>query len=415
MGRIKLQDLTLILFLLLVGPIKAQVTIGSGIEPVDGALLDLKEQDNTSGGITATKGLALPRVELKKLTPADGIELATSIGSTGNWDVDEHIGLTIYNMHEDVCLSTPILKGIYVWDGTEWQFLGKREEVSPDVGYYEDTRPHGGALAGTTQRYPYRTFGTAGTWMLENMRYIPTDGSITAKAGDTAYDPDNKFYTYPQVNGVIAPDDAGTKPATWSEILGLLYSYSAATLGAQDGVDIDQGQGSGNATPVIQGICPPTWHIPSDEEWNELQKEIYNKPYDYSTYTNTASDVFAPPTWDPTWETGGLGTAGWDARGSSNGNGHGLAMQSPCKVPGFPYDISGKSLSTAQGGFNVFRTGRAYGGSTAVYGMRAGFWSASSQQRNGAWMVYFERGEATVGRFATFRHYLFSVRCKKDE
>ncbi len=41
--------------------LNAQVTIGSLDKPIDGALLDLKESGTT------TKGLSLPRVELKEI------------------------------------------------------------------------------------------------------------------------------------------------------------------------------------------------------------------------------------------------------------------------------------------------------------------------------------------------------------
>lgn len=44
----------------------AQVTIGSDRPPASGALLDLKQTDNATGGVTSTKGFILPRVELKE-------------------------------------------------------------------------------------------------------------------------------------------------------------------------------------------------------------------------------------------------------------------------------------------------------------------------------------------------------------
>ncbi|GAB6118996.1 hypothetical protein [Dysgonomonas termitidis] len=44
--------------------LQAQVTIGSGIPPSMGALLDLKEYDSANGESNSTKGLLLPRVNL---------------------------------------------------------------------------------------------------------------------------------------------------------------------------------------------------------------------------------------------------------------------------------------------------------------------------------------------------------------
>lgn len=45
--------------------LRSQVTIGSGLEPQKGNLLELKENDNTGNTANASKGLGLPRVELK--------------------------------------------------------------------------------------------------------------------------------------------------------------------------------------------------------------------------------------------------------------------------------------------------------------------------------------------------------------
>lgn len=106
-------------------PLPAQVTIGSGIEPRPGNLLDLKENNNSAEN--ATKGLGLPRVNLTTLQPATPTELAASIGSSGEWDLNQHIGLTIYNINESQCIA----KGLYVWNGDLWEKMGKQQpEVS---------------------------------------------------------------------------------------------------------------------------------------------------------------------------------------------------------------------------------------------------------------------------------------------
>lgn len=101
--------------------LNGQVTIGSGIPPVTGALLDLKEYDDApalAGGRTATKGLGMPRVKLNSLTG----DLAQSLNATataGSLNGDEHMGLLVY--HIDRCTFAG--SGIYVWNGTEWQPL----------------------------------------------------------------------------------------------------------------------------------------------------------------------------------------------------------------------------------------------------------------------------------------------------
>lgn len=122
-----------------------QVTVGSGIKPKSGALLDLKEfesAESNPGGKTSTKGLMLPRVLLKglnELTMGDNI---ISNDSEGAWKV--HEGLTVYNMNED--LSKKLCRGVYVFNSSSWMKLGDPcpfffrfncDEVEVSGGYEE--------------------------------------------------------------------------------------------------------------------------------------------------------------------------------------------------------------------------------------------------------------------------------------
>lgn len=95
--------------------LKAQVTIGSGLEPNKGALLDLKEKEPTNPVVdnsTATKGLGMPRVKLTILTAITDISQA--VGKE-----EEHTGLMVYNVNT----ANGIFPGLYVWDGTRWRSL----------------------------------------------------------------------------------------------------------------------------------------------------------------------------------------------------------------------------------------------------------------------------------------------------
>lgn len=91
-----------------------QVTIGSGIPPEKGALLDLKEQQKDDGSDNASKGLILPRVNLSNLNklypmfnnPYDPAEDA------------KHIGLTVYNLTQ---CDDKFAQGPYIWSGTRWE------------------------------------------------------------------------------------------------------------------------------------------------------------------------------------------------------------------------------------------------------------------------------------------------------
>lgn len=93
--------------------LNAQVTIGSLDKPIDGALLDLKESGTT------TKGLSLPRVELKEI---DKLIMGTTIiknEDNGGDQYEKHTGLIVFNVSEE----SPFCPGLYVWNGAQWDNL----------------------------------------------------------------------------------------------------------------------------------------------------------------------------------------------------------------------------------------------------------------------------------------------------
>lgn len=97
-----------------------QITIGSGIPPAKGALLELKENEADSENVTAkTGGFGLPRVKLENVItlqpfiPTNSVDWNTSnIAATKK----NHTGLMVYNLSE----TSGFVKGIYVWDGNRW-------------------------------------------------------------------------------------------------------------------------------------------------------------------------------------------------------------------------------------------------------------------------------------------------------
>lgn len=98
--------------------IQGQVTVGSNNEPEKAALLDIKTQNATDGGITSDKGgLLLPRVSIDNLEnlgifPGVTADLSTTAEKT------RHKGLTVYNIRQDA--NSNIEQGIYVWNGEKW-------------------------------------------------------------------------------------------------------------------------------------------------------------------------------------------------------------------------------------------------------------------------------------------------------
>jgi len=127
MKKIIISFMTLVLT---AGVMQSQVTIGSLSNPLKGTLLDLKENDNTAGGATSTKGMMYPRVALTapdKLVPMlEGNDLA-------NANPLQYTGLIVYNVTEDVNFH----KGFYVWDGAKWnpmQTGGQSAVIVPKAG-----------------------------------------------------------------------------------------------------------------------------------------------------------------------------------------------------------------------------------------------------------------------------------------
>lgn len=104
--------------------LKAQVTIGSGAPPVQGTLLQLKENEST--GENASKGLMLPRVELSNINnlfpmfadPGNpGSPNADYINPTYKDEQDKlHTGLVVFNTN----LCAPFGKGVFLWNGQNW-------------------------------------------------------------------------------------------------------------------------------------------------------------------------------------------------------------------------------------------------------------------------------------------------------
>ncbi len=59
--------------------------------------------------------------------------------------------------------------------------------------------------------------------------------------------------------------------ATTGSVYGALYTWAAAM----------NGEGSTDANPsAVQGVCPSSWHLPSDAEWKELEEELGMIPSD---------------------------------------------------------------------------------------------------------------------------------------
>jgi hypothetical protein len=113
------------------------VTIGSGIPPGSGSLLDLKESAPNVENATSAKGLLHPRVKLTdkdKLFPMfDGVSGADYVKGATHYvkaDADStHIGLTVFNVNETEVFTA----GLHFWDGTEWRKMDYGPVIEPQI------------------------------------------------------------------------------------------------------------------------------------------------------------------------------------------------------------------------------------------------------------------------------------------
>lgn len=266
--------------------IKAQVSIGMIEEPNEGALLDLKEYDS-SNSVTATKGLALPRVALSSINNLypmfeDDTDYTTNKDNKKDTEDLLHIGLTVYNVETDFC--NEMYPGIYVWYGTEWVPL-ESDSFSGEVGILIDDRD-----PNQIEKYRIGKFGDAGWWMLENLRatiWAPNSTEGTGVADpvlempvSTAVDPEAKpTYNYPKGSS----DDLAANPHH-----GYMYNMYAALRITEENYLDNSFELTGR-----QGICPDGWRIPSFSDWEKLafsiekngsaeNGEVYKNPCKYA-------------------------------------------------------------------------------------------------------------------------------------
>lgn len=363
----------------------SQVTIGSAKKPIDGALLML--DDGTTGGnnINAKAGLALTRVKLtdvNNLFPMfEKSDTDYKIGSTIYNKTTEdaiHTGLIVYNVNEDACLK--LHQGLYVWDGTEWQGLIKNSiDASSQVLLWPDTRADLRPEF-TGQTYTYRDFGSAGVWMTQNLNYLPADNSLGISTSTDSYE--TAAYIYP--NGdILTPT---TPPTTWTKEQGLLYTYVAATDGTRPPNAGNQAMDPNESK--VQGICPPSWHIPTDYEYDLLEKELAAYPEKYSTIPSPSTNISDQV---------------------------GEVMKAMCNpIPNQQNDTKAQGFSAIDGGFGALLVGIGYTGNASSFGEFGAIWSSSSYNSNDAWEREFYINDAMAHRYTFNRNTLLSVRCKKD-
>lgn len=127
--------LSIACLILLCTNLLSQVTIGSNENPNAGALLDLKM--NNGKNVNSSKGLGLPRVELKNIRTEKDLGKTMGAAQDNTLEHLDHIGLVVYNTGMNIeSEETRFCPGIHVWDGEKWQPFVPYPEIRTLKGDY---------------------------------------------------------------------------------------------------------------------------------------------------------------------------------------------------------------------------------------------------------------------------------------
>ena len=189
------------------------------------------------------------------------------------------------------------------------------------------------------------------TWMAENLAYMPHVSPQWEQGG---------IWTY----GYSGADPSIAISSDNYQKYGCLYDFHTTTT--------DHGNG--------KDICPPGWHVPSDDEWKILEVGIGLKPIELDSvgWRNTNS----------------IGTklkydSGWDNEGNGSNS---------------------SSFGALPSGF---RSLAGNGNFSGLFGF-AYFWTADSYDDDMAWRRYLYYNRDGVGRFRDLKNSGLAVRCVKD-
>lgn len=126
-----------------------------------------------------------------------------------------------------------------------------------------------------------------------------------------------------------------------------------------------------------RNIAPEGWHVPSDEEWKQLEMFL-------GMSQSEADD------------------SGW--RGTDEGS----KLKSTSGWSNFGNGTDDYAFAALPGGY------RSSGGTFGNMGSNAGFWSSAENNSNHAWLRGLYYYYAYIGRYSNYKHYGFSVRLVRD-
>jgi uncharacterized protein (TIGR02145 family) len=252
--------------------VNAQVTIGAGIEPQRGVLLDLKEKTPVNPAVdntTATKGMLLPRVALSK---RDNLyPMFTDDGSGGYMGATKsnedlaHTGLTVFNLTEDE--PEGLCPGVHVWSGSAWINLDTSVEAKPDItvtdvdGNKYTARWFGDITCSKDAKGAYWFLSNLLVTRLPNGSPIPANsagknyallgaGRNNGSAMDMIYSPSDLStgtISYGEDDVAMSAPNITVSRLEYARKFGLYYQWEHANM-----------------------LCPTGWTLPSMQDWVDL-------------------------------------------------------------------------------------------------------------------------------------------------
>jgi len=209
-------------------------------------------------------------------------------------------------------------------------------------------------------------------WMAENLMVTRNaDGSAVDGTGDADTTPPA---AYGDANGGHDGADAD-----WEEVEGYTYNWQDAM--------------NGSAVAGAQGICPDDWHLPTHDEWTDLERYICE------TEVNGSCDTTFPK---DTSTTGYRGTnEGTELKNATNVNGQ---AGDPAGDPG---GDDGYNFSALLAGTRFISGAFRNRGTIGI------FWS-SSESGSYAWYRFVYSSNAGVNRNDVAKANGFFVRCVQD-
>ncbi|MCK9256343.1 MAG: PKD domain-containing protein [Bacteroidales bacterium] len=206
-----------------------------------------------------------------------------------------------------------------------------------------------GTFTDTRDNYTYQTVEIGSqTWMAENLKYLP---SVVGPGAGSYGDP--YYYVY----GYDGTDISSAKATENYQTYGVLYNW-----------------------PAAMQACPTGWHLPSDDEWKELEM--------FLGMSQEQADE-------------------WGWRGTDEGG--------KLKETGITHWNSPNEGATNETGFTALPGGyRSNHGDFSYLGSYGSWWSATESDSNYAWVRHLYYNNSDVGRFDLDKDNGYSVRCVRD-